>query len=138
MEKSLIILKPDCMQKQLAGTILDRFLKHGFELVACKLIRLNQELLTDHYAHIANKPFFPEVAGFMSSTPVLVLILKGEDAIARIRELLGPTDSTLASKGTIRGDHGFDKMNNIAHASDSLEAAQQEIERFFNQSEILD
>jgi nucleoside-diphosphate kinase len=137
IEKTLIILKPDCMEKQLGGVVLDRFLKDGFTVVGCKFVQLVNELVKEHYSHIADKPFFPEVAGFMASKPVLVLILKGERVIERVRSLLGPTDSTAAPKGTIRGDWGIDKMRNIAHASDSLEAAEAEIKRFFKAEEVL-
>ena len=137
MENTLIILKPDCMQKNLSGSVLDRFLKEGFKLVACKMMQLDSALLKEHYAHVADKPFFPEIEAFMSSSPVLVLILQGDKVIGRIRDLLGPTDSTQAPAGTIRGDMGTAKMENIAHASDSPEAAQAEIARFFQASEIF-
>lgn len=137
MEKSLIILKPDCMEKNLAGAVLERFGKEGFSIVACKMITLSDALLKEHYAHLADMPFFPDIAGFMSSRPVIVVTLQGENVIARVRELLGPTDSTQAAAGTIRGDFGTDKMHNIAHASDGPEAATAEIARFFADSEIF-
>jgi len=136
MDKTLIIFKPDCMEKGLAGQVLDRFLKAGFTLAAGKMLQLDEPLLKTHYAHLADKPFFPEIQQFMASSPVIVLILKGPDAVSRVRELLGPTDSTQAPAGSIRGDFGTDKMLNIAHASDSPEAAAAEIERFFEPGEI--
>ena len=137
MEKTLIILKPDCMRKNLAGEVLDRFQKAGFTLAACKMMQLEEPLLKEHYAHLADKPFFPEIQAFMASTPVIVLILQGEGVIAKVRELLGPTDSTAAPRGTLRGDYGTDKMLNIAHASDAPETAQAEIKRFFKDDEIF-
>lgn len=137
MEQSLIILKPDCMSNNQAGAVMKRFEDAGFQVVACKMMQLSEELLKVHYAHLADKPFFPEITGFMQSTPVMVLILQGEKAVDRIRDLLGPTDSAEAPKGTIRGDMGTGKMENIAHASDSVENAKAEIERFFKPEEVF-
>ena len=136
MEKSLVILKPDCMENCHAGAVVGRLEQAGFEIVACKMMRLTPELLRVHYAHVADKPFYPEIEGFMNSRPVLVMILRGERAIERLRELLGPTDSKAAAPGTIRGDLGTDKMRNVAHASDGPETAAEEIERFFAPGEI--
>lgn len=137
MAKTLIILKPDCMKQKRAGETLARFEKEGFEVVACKMMRLAPDLLREHYSHVADKPFFPEIEQFMSSRPVIVMILEGENAVERVRDILGPTDSTAAPKGTIRGDMGTDMMKNIAHASDSPETARVEIERFFSAGEIF-
>ncbi|MDR2512778.1 MAG: nucleoside-diphosphate kinase [Puniceicoccales bacterium] len=137
MEKTLIILKPDCMEKRLAGAVLDRFQKAGFDLVAAKLMHLKPTLLKEHYAHIADRPFFPALATFMGKSPVLVAVLAGENTVARVRELLGPTDSTKAPKGTIRGDYGTDVSVNICHASDSIENAEIEIARFFAPGEVF-
>jgi nucleoside-diphosphate kinase len=131
MEQSLVILKPDCMQRKLIGQVITRFENAGLEITACKVMALNASLLREHYAHLVHLPFFPEIENFMGSTPVMVMIVGGENAIERIRNLLGPTDSQKALAGTIRGDFGFNKMLNIAHASDSREAAEKEIARFF-------
>ncbi|OYV48027.1 MAG: nucleoside-diphosphate kinase [Verrucomicrobia bacterium 21-51-4] len=120
------------MQRSVYG-----FFKAGFDLKACKMMQLDDAILKVHYAHLADKPFFPEIADFMKSKPVLVLILEGNNAIERVRDLLGPTDSAVAPKGTIRGDYGTGKMTNIAHASDSLENAQAEIARFFRPDEVF-
>lgn len=138
-EKTLIILKPDCMQQNLAGTVLARFENAGLRIVACKMIRMTDALLREHYAHLVEKPFFGFLCDFMMSSPVIVGVLQGENAIARVRELLGPTNSALAPAGTIRGDFG-DKANitrNICHASDGVEAAAAEVARFFNENEIF-
>ncbi|MDR2982911.1 MAG: nucleoside-diphosphate kinase [Puniceicoccales bacterium] len=137
MEKTLVILKPDCMEKRLCGAVMDRFQKAGFDIVACKMMRLTDELLRDHYAHIADKPFFPALAEFMGSRPVIVAVLQGQNVIARVRELLGPTDSTKAPKGTIRGDYGTDVSVNICHASDGTDSAAAEIKRFFKAEEVF-
>jgi nucleoside-diphosphate kinase len=136
-EKTLVILKPDCLNKHVTGAVLERFEKAGFEIVGCKMMHLSQTLLREHYAHLAKMPFFPEIERFMGSRSVIVIILSGERAIDRVRELLGPTDSTKAPKGTIRGDLGTDKMANICHASDSAAAAASEIQRFFRADEIF-
>ncbi len=136
MEKSLVILKPDCMENRQAGAVVARFEQTGFDIVACKMMRLTPDLLRVHYAHVADKPFYPEIEEFMNSRPVLVMILRGEGVIERLRELLGPTDSKAAAPGTIRGDLGTDIMRNVVHASDSSETALAEIERFFVPEEI--
>lgn len=136
MERTLILCKPDCTEKNLAGEVLRRFEAAGLRLVAAKSMRLTSALLAEHYAHLADKPFFPEIVTFMSSQPVLALILRGDGAVGRVRDLLGPTDSRKAPKGSIRGDLGTDNMRNIAHASDSVENAELEVKRFFKADEI--
>ena len=135
-ERSLILLKPDCLNGHHAGEVISRFEKAGFEIRAAKLIALTDDLLKEHYAHIAARPFFPEIVEFMSARPVLALVLEGENAVTAIRDLLGPTDSTVAPAGTIRGDMGTTSMENICHASDSTENAAIEVERFFNPGEV--
>jgi nucleoside-diphosphate kinase len=135
-ERSLILLKPDCLNGHHAGEVISRFEKAGFEIRAAKLIALTDDLLKEHYTHIADRPFFPEIVEFMSARPVLALVLEGENAVTAIRDLLGPTDSTKAPAGTIRGDMGTTSMENICHASDSTENAAIEVERFFNPGEV--
>lgn len=137
MQKTVILLKPDCIEKNLAGEVIGRFEKAGLKIRACKMIRLSDVILKQHYSHLADKPFFPEIVTFMQSTPVIAMALEGADAISRVRDLLGPTDSKVAPKGTIRGDLGTDKMRNIAHASDSEDAAAAEVNRFFGEEEVF-
>ncbi len=137
MEKTLIIFKPDCMEQRHAGNVLDRFEKAGFTLVGCKMIQLTPKVLREHYAHVADKPFYPEIEKFMSSRPVLVLALEGDSVVSKVRDLLGPTDSRKAPKGTIRGDFGTEMMKNVVHASDSVDNAKIELARFFSPGEIL-
>ncbi len=137
MQKTLIILKPDCMEKRHAGAVIDRFESAGFKIIGAKMTRLTPELLREHYAHVASRPFYPDIEKFMSSRPVLVLALEGDDVVAKVRDLLGPTDSRKAAKGTIRGDFGTDTMVNVVHASDSEENGQIEIKRFFKAEEIF-
>jgi nucleoside-diphosphate kinase len=138
MQKSLILLKPDCLGEKIVGEVIARFERAGYDIVACKMIQLDSAVLSEHYAHVADLPFFPDIAGFMSSRPVVALILQGEDVVQGVRDLLGPTDSTQAPEGTIRGDLGTDKMRNVVHASDSAESAKVEIERFFSSEEIFE
>jgi nucleoside-diphosphate kinase len=137
MEKTLVILKPDAMERRLYGTVLLRFEKEGFDILGAKLMTLTPALLREHYAHVADKPFYPEIEAFMSSRPVLVLALAGDNVIARVRELLGPTNSKVAPKGTLRGDFGTEMMRNVCHASDSPAAAEAEIRRFFRSDEVF-
>ncbi len=137
MEKTFIILKPDAMEKRLVGTIVARFEAAGFDVVACKMGRLSPALLREHYAHVASKPFYPEIEAFMSRRPVVMVALQGENVVQRVRDLLGPTDSRKAAKGTIRGDFGTDMMVNVVHASDSVENARAELARFFRPEELF-
>jgi nucleoside-diphosphate kinase len=138
METTLILLKPDCITGRKSGEVLKRFEDEGLQVRGCKMFRADAGILREHYAHIASKPFFPEVEQFMSSTPVIAIALAGPGAIARVRDLLGPTDSTKAAPGTIRGDFGTTMMKNIAHASDSPESAEAELKRFFKPGELFD
>jgi nucleoside-diphosphate kinase len=136
MEESLVLLKPDCLEGRQCGEVLKRFEEAGFEVFGAKMVRLSDEILREHYAHLTDLPFFPEIQGFMQSSPVVAIALRGDNAIARIREMVGPTDSTAAEKGTIRGDFGQDKMRNVVHASDSVENGQAELKRFFAEGEL--
>lgn len=136
MERTFVIFKPDAMEKKVVGTVLARFEEAGFEVVAAKMVQLDSAILRTHYAHIADKPFFPEVESFMGSRPVVMMVLQGDGIIDKVRALLGPTDSAAADKGTIRGDFGTDKMKNICHASDSPETAAAEVKRFFADNEV--
>lgn len=137
MEKTLIILKPDAFEKRKVGATLSRFENAGFNVVAAKMIQLDSPKLKEHYAHIADKPFFPDIEAFMSSRPVLVMVISGNSVIDRVRNLVGPTNSLVAAAGTIRGDWGSDMMLNIVHASDSPESAAAEIKRFFAHGEVF-
>lgn len=137
METTLILLKPDCVTKGHCGNVLQRFEQAGFKIRGLKMMRLGAEVLREHYAHIADKPFFPEVEAFMQGSPVVAAALEAEGAIDKVRTLAGPTDSRKADKGTIRGDLGVDVMVNIVHASDSVENAKLELARFFRPDELF-
>jgi nucleoside-diphosphate kinase len=136
MQKTFVIFKPDCMEKRLVGTVLSRFEAAGFNVVGCKMAKLTPALLREHYAHVADKPFYPEIEQFMSSRPVIMVALQGNDVVQKVRDLLGPTDSRKAAKGTIRGDFGTEMMKNVVHASDSDENAKAELARFFKADEL--
>ncbi len=136
MEETLVLLKPDCLEGRKCGEVLKRFEEAGFDVFGVKMMRLSDEILREHYLHLADKPFFPEIQGFMQSSPVVAIAMRGENAITRVRDMVGPTDSTIANKGTIRGDFGLDKMRNVVHASDSAENGQAELKRFFAEGEL--
>jgi len=136
-ETTLILFKPDAVSKNLTGKVLSRFEDAGFRIRGIKMMQLNDALLREHYAHVADKPFFPDIVAFMSKTPVIALALEGEDVIAKVRDLLGPTNSQAAPAGTIRGDFGEDMMVNVCHASDSPENAAVEVRRFFGADEVF-
>ena len=140
-ETTLILFKPDAVTKKNVGTVLARYEAEGFTVRGIKMMTLSDEILAEHYSHIADQPFFPSVRGFMQESPVIALALEGENVISRVRDLLGPTDSTTAAAGTIRGDFGDksgdSKMRNVCHASDSPEAAEAELKRFFGEGEIF-
>ena len=136
-ETTLILLKPDTIEKNLSGTVLERFLKQGLVIRGIKMMTLSDAILAEHYSHVADKPFFPEIVGFMQKTPVIAVALEGDDAIGRVRDLLGPTNSEEAPAGTLRGDLGENMMVNVCHASDSTESAAAEIKRFFNEDEVF-
>ena len=137
-ETTLVLFKPDAVTKGLCGTVLERFEKDGFKIRGAKMQTLSDEKLAEHYAHIAHLDFFPDIVAFMQSSPVIAMALEADNAIERVRDLLGPTNSKEAPAGTIRGDHGEDMMVNILHASDSPENAAAELKRFFNEGEIFD
>ena len=125
------------MAQRHVGNVLNRFESAGFTIIGCKMTRLTPALLREHYAHVADKPFYPEIEKFMSSMPVICMALQGENIVQKVRDLLGPTDSRKAAKGTIRGDFGTEMMKNVVHASDTVENAQLELARFFKPEELF-
>ena len=138
VERTLSIVKPDAVEKGATGDILRRFEEAGLEIVAMKKIRLSAELAKGFYAVHKERPFYDDLVSFMTSGPVVVSVLRGENAIAKNRELMGPTNSEEAPAGTIRGDHGTDIERNATHGSDAPETAKVEIAYFFNASEIIE
>ncbi len=138
LEKTLVLLKPCTMQRALAGEIISIFEKKGFRICGMKMMQLTDELLSEHYAHLAEKPFFQRVKDSMMTAPIVALCLEGVDAIATVRTLAGPTNGRNAAPGTIRGSYCVSFQENIVHASDSSETAKVELARFFKPEEIFE
>lgn len=138
MEKTLIIIKPDALQRSLLGKIIERFEQKGLKIVGLKMIQLDDVLLDDHYGHHNDKPFFEGLKKFMKDSPVMVMVLEGMEAVRVTRMICGATSGRQADMGTIRGDFSMSVQANIVHASDSLETAGKEIRRFFKSGEIFD
>jgi nucleoside-diphosphate kinase len=138
METTLIILKPDAVQRGLMGRIITRFEEKGLQIVGAKLMRISPELAATHYDAHKERPFYPSLVKFMTSSPVLVLALRGVGAITISRNMMGATFGSKANPGTIRGDFGVSNSFNLIHGSDSPEAAARELQLFFKPGEVLD
>ncbi len=138
LEKSLIIIKPDAVQRNLVGEIIIRLERKGLKIVGIKMISLEDAKLEEHYSHIKDKPFFAGIRDFMKSCPVIVVAVEGVNAISALRLIVGPTKAWEATAGTIRGDFSLSIQSNIVHASDSVEAGEAEVARFFNKEEIFE
>jgi nucleoside-diphosphate kinase len=138
VETTLIILKPDAVQRGLMGRILSRFEDKGLQVVGCKLMQISQQLAEKHYEAHAARPFYKGLVRFMTSSPVMVLALRGNDAIAISRKMMGATFGSKAEAGTIRGDFGVSNSFNLIHGSDSPEAAKRELELFFAKGEVME
>jgi len=137
-EKSLIIIKPDAIQRNLTGEIISRLEKKGLKIIGLKMMSIETAVLDEHYAHIKDKPFFPGIRNFMQFCPVVVMAVEGVNAISAIRILVGPTKAWEADAGTIRGDFSLSTQSNIVHASDSIENGEVEVKRFFKSEEIFE
>ena len=138
MEQTLVILKPGTVQRGLAGEIISRFEKKGLFIMGMKMMQLTDELLNEHYSHLKDKPFFQRLKDSMKSCPVVVMCLEGVDAVSVVRSLVGATNGRVAQPGTVRGDYSMSMQENIVHASDSLETAEIELNRFFKKEEIFE
>ena len=137
-QKTLVLLKPGTVQRALIGEVINRFERKGLRIAGLKMMQLTDELLSEHYAHLAEKPFFQRVKDSMMACPVVAMCLEGVDAIEVVRTLAGPTNGRKAPAGTIRGDYSMSFQENIVHASDSPETAKVEVARFFREDEIFD
>jgi nucleoside-diphosphate kinase len=137
MQQTLIIFKPDCVQRRLVGSILARFEAKGLRISALKLIQVDRSLAEKHYAEHRGKPFFEGLIGFITSGPVAVGVLEGNEAISVVRNMLGATSGVVAAPGTIRGDFSLSKQNNLIHGSDSAESAEREIALWFRPQEVF-
>lgn len=138
MQKTVVLVKPDAVKRGSIGEIIKRLESEGFVLIAAKLMKLPDDLIDQWYFHHKEKSFFPELKAFMTSAPIMAMLWEGEDIIARIRNLAGPTDSTKAAKGTIRGDLGIDVQMNAIHASEDEGAAKKEMDLMFHPHEIYE
>lgn len=139
MEKSLILVKPDGLQRGLVGEIVSRFERKGLKLMGIKMLNVEDAILEEHYAHLSDKPFFADIKKFMMSSPIVALALEGgEGSVSAIRTLVGPTKGHEAPAGTIRGDFGLSGSSNIVHASDSVENGSIEVKRFFDADELFE
>ncbi len=138
MEQTFVILKPSTIQRGLVGQVIDRFQRKGLFIAGIKMMQLDEKILREHYAHLVDRPFFPSLVKSMMATPVIVMCLKGKDAVEVVRAMTGATNCRKAAPGTIRGDFGMSGQENIVHASDSVENAVIEINRFFHPEEIFD
>ena len=137
MERSLVLIKPDAMERDLAGVIIGRIQKEGLKLKGLKMLRLDRPLAERHYAVHKGKSFFNDLIDFITSTPIVAAAFEGENAVERVRKLMGATDPAKAAPGTIRRDYGLDVQRNSTHASDSPENAEKEIALFFKKNELF-
>ncbi|MBI3462044.1 MAG: nucleoside-diphosphate kinase [Planctomycetes bacterium] len=136
MERTLILLKPDCVQRRLVGRIVSRLEEKGLNLIALKMLRVTAELARRHYAEHVQKPFYPSLEAFITSGPVIAAVVEGPKAIEVVRQLMGPTSGLQAPAGTIRGDFSLSRQMNLVHGSDSPQSAQREIAIFFRDEEL--
>ena len=136
MESSLVLIKPDAMQRGLAGAIITRLEQSGLKLVAIKMLHLDKTVAQEHYVVHKDKPFFNDLVDYISSAPIIAIVFQGKKAVEVIREIMGATDPAKAEVGTIRGDFGLDIGRNSVHGSDSMETAEKEIKLFFSEDEI--
>ena len=138
MEQTLVIIKPCTVARGLMGEIISRFEKKGLKITGMKMMQLDDKILEQHYAHLVDRPFFPLLRNSMKATPVVVMCVEGVNAVSVVRTMTGSTNSRNAVPGTIRGDYSMSGQQNIVHASDSLENAEKELNRFFDKTEIFE
>ncbi|MBL7056039.1 nucleoside-diphosphate kinase, partial [Candidatus Woesearchaeota archaeon] len=137
IEKTLVLIKPDGLQRGLIGEITKRFERKGLKLVGLKMMHLDDPILDKHYEHHANKPFFDSLKSFMKSSPIVAQVWEGVECISAVRIIAGVTKASEADAGTIRGDLAMSVSNNVVHCSDSLESAKKEIDTFFKKGEVF-
>lgn len=137
MEKTLLLIKPDAVERGLIGKIISRFEDKGLKISGMKMMRLDMPMIEEHYGHLKDKPYFPRIADFMMSAPIIALCIEGIDSVRITRAMCGVTNAREASPGTIRGDMSMSIRSNLVHASDSIESAEIELKRFFMDAEIF-
>ena len=138
MERSLVLIKPDAVQRALVGQIISRLERKGLKIVAMKMLHMGKNLAGRHYAIHEGKPFFDDLVSFITSSPLVAIVFQGQNAVQTIRQMMGETDPAKAPSGTIRGDFGIDVAHNLVHGSDSPENARKEVDLFFSAEEIFD
>lgn len=138
MERSLVLLKPDTVQRGLIGELLSRLEEKGLKIAAMKMMKVGEDLAKEHYEEHLEKDFFSDLFNFITSSPIVAMVVEGEQAVGVIREMMGSTNPFEAKPGTIRGDYGLDLTKNLIHGSDSKESAEREVKLFFDEGEILD
>ncbi len=138
MERSLVLLKPDTVQRGLIGELLSRLEEKGLKIAAMKMMKVGEDLAKEHYEEHLEKDFFSDLFNFITSSPIVAMVVEGEQAVGVIREMMGSTNPFEAKPGTIRGDYGLDLTKNLIHGSDSKESAEREVKLFFDEEEILD
>jgi len=138
MEKTLIIIKPSAIRRDLIGELIHRFERKGLQLCGIKMMQLDDKILDEHYSHLADRPYFQRIKNSMMKTPVIICVWKGIDSVHIARVMAGPTNGREAPQGTIRGDYSVSMQENIIHTSDTVENAMIEIERFFQPEEIFE
>ncbi len=137
-ERTLLLLKPDALHRGLIGAIISRFETKGFKIVGLKMIHISKELSKKHYSHLVSKPFYPDLEKFMTTDPVVAMVIEGKEAVDVVRLIVGPTNASKAEGGSIRGDFSNSTSRNVIHASDSKETAVKEIARFFKPTELFE
>ena len=137
-ERTLILIKPDAINRGLAGEIISRFEKKGLKIVGMKMMKMSEEKAREHYSHHVGKPFYPDLEKFMTSMPIIALVVEGRNAVDVVRRIVGSTNGREAEPGSIRGDYSMSVSKNLIHASDSKENAEKEIKRFFKEDELFD
>lgn len=138
LERTFVMLKPDCVTRGLIGEVISRIEKKGLCIVAMKMIRLDEKKVDEHYAHLKDKGFYPELKRFVMASPVVAMVVEGVEAVSVMRDMCGPTNARKAPAGTIRGDFSNSVQKNVVHCSDSKETAEQEIKRFFKKEEVFE
>ena len=138
MERTLVILKPSALQRGLCGEIISRFEKKGLKITAMKMYRFTPEMCARHYSHLTGKSFYPTIEASMTASPVILMCLEGVDCVEVVRSMTGCTNGRKAPAGTIRGDYSMSLLENIVHASDSVENARTELDRFFSAEDYFE
>ena len=137
MERTLILIKPDAIHRGLIGKIISRFENKGFKIAGMKMLQMTKELSKEHYAHLVDKPFYPDLEKFVTTNPLVAMVVEGKEAVEVIRLIVGPTNASKAPAGTVRGDFSNSTSRNVIHASDSKETAEKEVARFFKKEELF-